>query len=207
MNSIHNVLPIWNDIQSSIINHPNHNNNDISTLSCLWLKCCIETNKIDITQCIQMLKWIQKYCNQMSLLGYLTNKLISKCKNSKESLEYIHQLIKINFFIGHNDNIMIQNSLINAYGECKDIENALNVFNAINNNIKDEITLSAMMKVLINNNKSGESLRLYRKYDKLHNEITDMLAIKACIATNDEKHGRSIHGMTKIFKVFMFTTH
>ena len=45
----HNVLLIWQDIQTSIINHLNVNkNNDIGHLCSLWLKCCIESNKVDM---------------------------------------------------------------------------------------------------------------------------------------------------------------
>eukprot|EP01084_Bolivina_argentea_P298580 514566_1 len=90
---------IWTDIQQSINSHSNEKDN-ISNICCLWLQCCIESNKMDINKCIELLQWSQTFCHQLHIKGYLINKLLSKCGNNKQSLEYINCLIDSNFFIG-----------------------------------------------------------------------------------------------------------
>ena len=137
-----------------------------------------------------MLQWTQLHCDNIRIHGYLINKLLTKCGNNKESLMYIHTLIDSDFFVGHCENIQIQNELMNSYGRCKDDKGTLSVFDAMLS--KDEISLSVMMKVFLKTKQNKKILKLYQKYDSLHSEVTDMLSIKACINMNDIQNGRSI---------------
>ncbi len=46
-------------------------------------------------------------------------------------------------------------------------------------------TFNAMMTVFINNNLEQSALKLYDQYDNLNDDTSHMLAIKACIDTNN----------------------
>ena len=59
-----------------------------------------------------------------------------------------------------NDNIDIIDTLIAFHGHFGDMEYALNIFNSMNGNKKDIVTINAMMTVCINNQYYKEALVL-----------------------------------------------
>ena len=77
----------------------------------------------------------------MSLHWTILNKLVLKCHHDLDSLKYIHSLIDNLFFIEYKDNLMVKNSMIAMYGSCSDISSAKNIFDAIEENKKDIITV------------------------------------------------------------------
>ena len=88
--------------------------------------------------------------------------------------------------------LFIKTDLINAYGECFDSNNAIKVFNSIPNDQRDTALINSMMKCHINNNQSTEAIALYDKYHNLHNDITNVLLLKACIKGNNFENGEKM---------------
>ena len=72
-----------------------------------------------------------------------------------------------------------------AYGNCRKDKHALEVFNSIPDDKKDVVSVGAMMKVFVNNNRNKDAFNLYDQYKSMHNHVMELLAIKACINLND----------------------
>ena len=94
----------------------------------------------------------------------------------------------------------LQNALINFYGDCQDIEQAINVFNCIPCSNKDIVSISCMMKAFINNGMQQNALTLYdsmdNKYKNIYkDDIIHTLAIKACADIGDLEKGKEIHSV------------
>merc|ERR1712228_25465 len=104
--------------------------------------------------------------------------------------------------------IQIKNALIRFYGYCSPhnqrINNALNIFDKINDDEKDLFSFGTMMSVYIENNDYKNALKLYdeiesnalkTKYENIlaNNQITHLLALKACANLRDLEKGKEIH--------------
>ena len=93
------------------------------------------------------------------------------------------------------DNLIVSNTLITAYGRCKDtdsINDALSIFDGMHPDDRDGVTLSAMMKCFMKSDQLQNALDLYSQQSSLHNEITAMLALKCCLSLNDLQSGISV---------------
>ena len=134
-------LLIWNDVLKL-----NQYENSMVTLILLF-KCCIQSNKVDIEKCIQLLTHFVDSKHQSILLhGSFITKLISKCGTNIDALRYIHTLIDRDFFVGNAQNIIIKNALINGYSLGSHLSEAMDVFKSVPNDTKDVITYCSMMK-------------------------------------------------------------
>ena len=54
------------------------------------------------------------------------------------------------------------------------------------------VCVGAILKALINNNLNNEALSIYHQYKSLQDDITHVLAIKACINIKDFTMGQNI---------------
>ena len=79
-----------------------------------------------------------------------------------------------------NDNVFAKRLLISIYGECKDIVNALKVFDSIPQSQQNIISISCMMKYCINHNKNEKTISIYQQYNGQHDDVSNTLFIKAC---------------------------
>ena len=82
------------------------------------------------------------------------------------------------------------NTLIDFYGKTGDPNNALNIFNKISRNEKEDIvSIRAMMNAYNHNEEYHKSISLYQKYNNndniKHNDVSNILFIKACINIAD----------------------
>ncbi len=85
------------------------------------MKCLLFQNEIEISKCIQILKWIENSLYCLCIHDKFFNKLISKCGENKdiESLKYVHNLIQRNI-------IQTKKRIIgNSYGICNCVSDAL----------------------------------------------------------------------------------
>lgn len=95
---------------------------------------------------------------------------------------------------GGTQNIKLINSLIDFYGYFGDINQAIDIFNSISDDKKDNVSIGSMMNALLINDKNESVILLYDKY-KLFIDNDDTLLcliIKACINNNNFDKGQAI---------------
>eukprot|EP01084_Bolivina_argentea_P312623 541245_1 len=88
--------------------------------------------------------------------------------------------------------------LIDFYGKTGDINNALQIFSNIHSKQMNVFIIGSMMKAYNNNGYYKQSLQIYNKYEKLQNDLCHLLAIKACLYTNNFKKGTKIHSKIEL---------
>ena len=186
------IESIWDDIEKYHYYHGEINNLSYAIL----IKCLIKSQKSGIDKCIQALKWMEKYKYKLSIHGSLLNQLIIKChknNNDLESLKYIHSLIDNHSIEVNKSDIIVKTVLINAYGVCQSMNDAINIFNDISDNDKDNGCIGAMMKVYVNTENYTQAFEFYEQYKQTDNDVLHRLVLKACINTNDFSKGRVLH--------------
>eukprot|EP01083_Nonionella_stella_P026725 73609_1 len=94
-----------------------------------------------------------------------------------------------------SNHMHLKTSLIDFYGTCGDIHEAIRTFNSIKHHQMNVCIVGAMMKAYINNGYFIECLRLYDNYHVLHDDLCHLLAIKACWKSNDLAKGKHIHSI------------
>ncbi len=155
-----------------------HTTQNLNNLYLLLMKCFIECENIN--KYIQILEWIKQSNYKFKVRDIFIKKLINNCKNISD-LQFINELIDNNLI--ENDGILFHIMLINACSNIGNINEAIKVFNKIENNKKDIICVYAMMTAYLNNEFYKNVLELY-DYFSLNNIDFDIIAytivIKAC---------------------------
>lgn len=99
------------------------------------------------------------------------------------------------------NDIQIVNTLINFYANCMDLENALKLFNSVDDRKKNIITIGAMMDAYCKCHKDKECLELYQKaisFYKLQPDIiTYIIALTSCTNGTIYHFGKQIHDELK----------
>ena len=90
-----------------------------------------------------------------------------------------------------NTNALL-NTMIDFYGACGDINNAIKIFESISITKRQIDTTNAMIKAYANNNMNDDALKLFDKITK-PDDISILLAIKACTNLRDWEKGKEIH--------------
>ena len=109
-------------------------------------------------------------------------------KNVSEPLKHLKRITDdIRKSKLYNGDIKLLNSLITQYGKCNDIENAIKIFDNIddekNKNNRNFITYSAMMNVFAEADQFVNGMKLYQKIKELgmkHNVVSYLVALKLC---------------------------
>ena len=189
------VESIWKDIQLYHRQLQSYRNKESKLSYAILMKCLIKTESVGIDKCIQTLSWMQKYQYKLSIHGSLLNQLIAKCRKNHnlQSLKYIHSLINNQLIEVNKDDIIIKTVLINAYGVCAATDDALQIFNSIEDKDKNDVSIGAMMKVYVNNGYNRDAFILYDKYKENDDPVLHRLALRACINTNDFAKGIKLH--------------
>eukprot|EP01084_Bolivina_argentea_P239528 402587_1 len=124
---------------------------------------------------------------------------LKACTNCKENGKgkAIHK------FIGKTDDIYINTSLINFYGHCEDIDNALNIFNSMDNNNKNIVCINAMMQAYITNDLPINCIELFQNLSKINKSLIPdkvfyVTALKACTHASILQLGQEIHQQLKL---------
>ncbi len=140
------------------------------------MQCNLDVNKIDIKNIHS-----KEYSINIS-------KLISKT-NDIHNLKHIHSLLII------NNDLSIATALIKQYGKLNDIDNALNVFDSIDKKERDHIIIGVVMQCLLNNKCYQKMFDLYEceEFHKLHNDIINVLKLKACMDSKNFDKGKKIY--------------
>ena len=84
------------------------------------------------------------------------------------------------------------NAMIDFYGECGDVESAKRVFWSIADRKENVVSIGSMMKCLIRSGQSQKALTLHRKTSGVHNDVTNLLALKAAVNVADYEYGHRL---------------
>eukprot|EP01083_Nonionella_stella_P092769 259810_1 len=189
------VTSMWHDIQSYHQSPTTPNKFSYALL----IKCLIQSQDIQKDKYLTTLQWIQQYDYKLSIHGSLLNKLILKMQNDLNALRYIHTLIDEERIEVDKDDIIVKTVLINAFAMCGSIatNDALNIFNSIDETQRDNASIGAMMKVYVNNHCHVDAFELYDRYKHTDNPVLHRLAVKACIQSNDFVKGKQLHSLLK----------
>eukprot|EP01083_Nonionella_stella_P050996 135444_1 len=87
-------------------------------------------------------------------------------------------------------NTFIATAWIDFYGHFGEMQSAFHVFQNIKQ--KNAICCNSIMKTCITNGLCNDALSIYDTFDTLRNDTTHLLAIQACIHTNEMHKGKQI---------------
>eukprot|EP01083_Nonionella_stella_P101230 286739_1 len=131
------------------------------------------------------------YSKSIALIDDTSLALAIKACIHSEALEDGKRIYEAFIEPKQNINTSLSNTLIDFFGILHDVDKACSVFNAIAS--VDAVSVGALMKTYMNNERSNEALLLYDTYPLLHDDISHTLAIKACKNTNDYDKGQRIY--------------
>eukprot|EP01083_Nonionella_stella_P122369 368145_1 len=189
----HKIHDIWHDIEQYHDKNPYRGRKSERFLQySLLLKCLIKSKNNEpskIQKYTQLLTWIGQRNYKLSIHIALLQKLISHCAqhDSIATLRLIQSLLH-----QHHNQIQIQSALILAFGVCKEISTAREIFNSITETNKHPDAIHAFMKSLIKNQLNTDALCIYDAHTSCVDTKCTILAAKACIATNDMKRANDI---------------
>ena len=113
--------------------------------------------------------------------------------NGKEKMDIITMNvindIKFSLMNTEKDNVFAKRLLMSIYVDCKDITNALKVFESIPQNEQSITSINNMMRHCINHNKNDNAILIYEQYNGKNNDIANTLFIKACTNIGDADKG------------------
>ena len=170
------------------------NKRDIICIGAM-MKAFVNTNKFD--QALQLFDDVSqtdniKHDNVTYLLG------IKACTESSNFVKGKEIINKIN--LNHED-IRMVNTIINFYGNSQQLDDALNLFNSVNDKQKDIVTIGAMMDAYCKCNKDKECMELYGQIFsiyKLQPDIsTYIIALTSCTNGTMYHMGEDIHNRLK----------
>ena len=177
-NELDRALLIFNEIQKK----------DLITYTTI-IKGFIQSEKYDgALFCYEDMK--KKGFNPNVAVYNLMLKLCAETENLALGKEIRYQI--------HNDDhtilgIELQNSLLNFFGKCNQLEESLAIFDTMNE--RDLITYNALLSVLISNEKYESVLYYYNKMKQegfMPDYITYLLMLKYCGDITDVKLGEQI---------------
>eukprot|EP01084_Bolivina_argentea_P092876 167068_1 len=96
-----------------------------------------------------------------------------------------------------NQSIELKNTLIDFYGKHGYIKDSQNLFNDIKDEYKTVVTINCMMNSLCDNKCYDEVLNIYDIWDEIINDISHLLAIKACKNMQNFDKGNEIYNKLK----------
>ena len=79
---------------------------------------------------------------------------------------------------------------IKSYSNIGDIASAKQLFDEIKSKTSESV--NCMMQAYIEHNMGKDALSVYTKYDKLHSQVSHLLAIKTCTSMSDVERGKQI---------------
>ena len=81
--------------------------------------------------------------------------------------------------------IKMKSTLIDFYGHFGDISTAINIFDTIDDEQRDNVSINGMMTQFIKNGLNQQCLELHEKYKYLNDDISHLLALKAWTNLDD----------------------
>eukprot|EP01083_Nonionella_stella_P088896 247985_1 len=91
------------------------------------------------------------------------------------------------------ESIQLRNTLIDCYGKCGAIEHSKTLFDSISDVERTVVTMNCMMSALCENECYEDALRVYDEMDCTQNDVSHLLALKACKHTQQLDKGNQIY--------------
>ena len=144
---------------------------------------------------------------------------LKACGNikDKQNGKRINKFILDNKQYDRLNNIQLVTSLITFYGKIGEISKAMEIFDATDDTIKNVVYYNAMMQTYLDNDMNNEVIKLFfsdEMYNNKHqvsntiDDVSCLLALKACGNVKDKENGRKIHNFIHVsmvpFKSFIF---
>lgn len=104
------------------------------------------------------------------------------------------------------DNIKLKNALIHFYGKCDDLSAAKKLFESISNKQMNAQSIGCMMQMYAEHELYNQALEIYDNYDSLKDDISHLLAIKACSKSDNFEKGKQIHQRINVVNVQLITS-
>eukprot|EP01083_Nonionella_stella_P028886 79610_1 len=123
------------------------------------------------------------------VMHLLALKGCSRCNRNKGNR--LSEMILSREDAPRSQDIGLYNQIIDFYGTF-DRDRALQIFDWIPHDMKDAATITTLMKMYIHYALNDEALVLYDDYISRQNDISHIMAIKACIATDKFAKGHHI---------------
>eukprot|EP01083_Nonionella_stella_P092961 260356_1 len=186
-------IPIAENVFQSIKEH-NKNIITINAMMTAYLKNAQYHNVIQLHE--------QYRCNEL-IDDTSVLLAIKACTNTKDYTK------GMDIIRDHNVNtasIELRNTLIEFYGSCGDIKRAFDTFDHISDDTRDVFALSNIMKACIANDMNLKALELYDTYHALNDNVSHLLALKACINTRNTSLGKHIILNSKHMSIEMLIT-
>lgn len=180
------MITIWDDVCH------NCHFREISYVS--LFNCSVQSKEIN--KSIKVLEWMNNHqykVKQQQYKSFSTNvsKLISFSNKNIDNIKQIHLLT--HSMESTTNDIFIKTALINAYGNCSKLDEAINIFKSVDKHKIDHILISSLMKSYIKNNDAQAAILLYDQFNYIHNnDVLTLLAIKSCVHINDYSKGKKI---------------
>ena len=163
-------------------NNISENKKDIICIGSIMNAC---NNNKKYNKCISIYYEYNKYKKHNDVTNLLFIKACINTNNYEKANKLIDSLINKQQDL-NNFSIEFINTLIDFYGKIGDIDNALNIFNKIiSQNRENIICINTMMNIYNNNKEYNKCISIYQQYVNIHNDISHLLFIKACINSNN----------------------
>ena len=131
---------------------------------------------------IELFDKYKEIINDVAILLY-----IKACVNLNE-LNNCNQFIQsLNLNNINRYSIELINSLLDYFGKTGDMDQAIRIFNNINDNNKDAVTIANIMNAYINSNQNENAIQIFESYITTRNDVTNLMYIKACMNIFDYK--------------------
>ena len=189
----HKIKAIWTEICKM-----SEHREQIKNVYALLIVCFAQSNEaIEMDKFVQILRWMQVNGHSLSknrIHNGQIAKILSKCSSATVChLRYLEDLMAANV-IDRDEFILC--TLIKKYGDLNDIRSALNIFDSLNANKWNKITINLLLTAMLRNGYNAEAIDLYwrvRAKERLTDEVSHCLAIRACANSKNYQMGRRIH--------------
>ena len=91
------------------------------------------------------------------------------------------------------NDLAMKSTLVEFYGHFRKIDMAQQIFDSIDEDLHNNVTVNCMMKAYLENEHYKRIISLYKKYPSLIDDVSHINAIHASIHTNNYEFGKKIH--------------
>ena len=135
---------------------------------------------------------LELYKEYGALQSDVTHLLAIKACINANDYEYGQRIIHHLNASNNKNSVQLLCTFIDFYAMFEDIDRAKKIFVSIPHNKINNVLINAMMNALIKNNDSARAVSVYQKYSALHDDTSHLLAIKACMDTDNKSFAEQL---------------
>eukprot|EP01083_Nonionella_stella_P141862 437849_1 len=175
----------------------------------------IQMDSISVSAMMTALIKNQKYKNALALYEEyralqddVMHLLAIKACIKTSDFKYGKEVIATNIGNDEAHSVKLYSALIDLYGACHDVDAAEAIYRCIPSDERDIVSMCSMMTCYLKNNANDECLRIYaaQSNDRSKNNVSHLLALKACINTRNTSLGKHIILNSKHMSIEMLIT-